>query len=98
MIATNIFHQVLEHALRYPLKQLNTELKNKLTTRELEVLRLAATGLNNKLISEKLYLSIPTIKGHMMSLFSKLNASSRTEAIIIAKRKSNKRRSKCHVE
>lgn len=82
VIANPIFHQVLRHTLRYSSKPLVLEGKDKLTTRELEVLKLAARGLSNKDISQKLNLSLRTVKGYMLDIFSKLHVSSRTEAVI----------------
>ncbi len=52
-----------------------------LSDRELEVLSLAAEGLSNQQIAEKLYVAISTVKKHMGAIFGKLNVSSRTEAI-----------------
>ena len=52
-----------------------------LSRRELEVLHLVAEGLSNKEISERLYLSLATIKGHNRVVFRKLQVQRRTEAI-----------------
>jgi DNA-binding NarL/FixJ family response regulator len=41
------------------------------TVREIEVIRLIKEGLTNKLIAEKLYLSIHTIAAHRKSIFKK---------------------------
>ena len=57
-----------------------------LTARELEVLRLLAEGLPNKSIAQRLGISEHTVKFHMNSLLSKLNAQSRTEAVMRATR------------
>lgn len=54
-----------------------------LTPRELEVLELLAEGLGNKTIAWKLGISEHTVKFHIASLFDKLNASSRAEAVAI---------------
>ena len=53
-----------------------------LTTRELEILNWAARGLSNKELSEKLFISLRTVKAHMTNIFNKLGCSSRTDAII----------------
>lgn len=57
-----------------------------LTPREIEVLQLLATGLGNKAIARQLNISEHTVKFHIRSIFSKLNASSRTEAVTLGMR------------
>jgi NarL family two-component system response regulator YdfI len=58
-----------------------------LTPREIEVLRMIAEGLGNKEIASKLRISDHTVKFHISSIFVKLGASSRTEAVTIGIRK-----------
>jgi DNA-binding NarL/FixJ family response regulator len=58
-----------------------------LTARELDVLRMMAEGAANKTIAWKLSISEHTAKFHVASILSKLNASSRTEAVTIGIRK-----------
>ena len=53
-----------------------------LSQRELEVLKLAAKGMSNRDISEKLCLSARTVQSHLANIFSKLQVGSRTEAIL----------------
>jgi NarL family two-component system response regulator LiaR len=55
-----------------------------LTSREREVLELMAKGLNNSQIAERLVVSRSTARFHVSNVLSKLNASSRTEAVAIA--------------
>ncbi|MDQ6704902.1 MAG: response regulator transcription factor, partial [Acidobacteriota bacterium] len=57
-----------------------------LTTREIEVLRMLSEGLPNKEIAWRLGISEHTVKFHVGSLFAKLNASSRTEAVTLGVR------------
>ena len=54
-----------------------------LTPREIEVLGMLAEGLGNKTIAWRLGISEHTVKFHIASLFAKLNASSRTEAVTV---------------
>lgn len=54
-----------------------------LTKREIEVLQMLALGLGNKEIAKRLIISEHTVKFHMASLMTKLEASSRTEAVIM---------------
>lgn len=57
-----------------------------LTTRELEVLELLAEGLSNKLIAARLGISEHTVKFHVNAILSKLDAETRTEAVVRAAR------------
>lgn len=57
-----------------------------LTPRELEVIRLLAEGLPNKLIADQLGISDHTAKFHVNAILSKLGAHSRTEAVTRAAR------------
>ena len=57
------------------------EIKENLTSRENEILGLAAKGMSNKDIANTLSLSVRTIKAHLTNIFNKMGASSRTEAI-----------------
>lgn len=57
-----------------------------LSPRELEVLRLVARGLPNKLIARKLEISEKTVKAHLTSVFSQLGVSDRTQAALWAQR------------
>ena len=51
-----------------------------LSRREVEVLQLIAQGLSNQEISERLVLSLETVKGHNKKIFGKLQVQRRTEA------------------
>jgi len=53
-----------------------------LSEREAEVLKLVTSGMSNKEIAEKLFLSQRTIKAHLTNIFNKLNVASRSEAIV----------------
>jgi NarL family two-component system response regulator LiaR len=58
------------------------ETGTQLTAREMEILKWASRGLSNKKMSEKLFISLRTVKAHMTNIFNKLGCSSRTDAII----------------
>ncbi len=56
-----------------------------LSPRELEVLQLMAQGLSNREISERLFLALSTVKGHVRIIFDKLQVQRRTEAVARAR-------------
>jgi two-component system, NarL family, response regulator YdfI len=58
----------------------------RLTAREIEILGLIAEGLGNKAIAARLRISGHTVKFHIASIFAKLSAGSRTEAVTIGVR------------
>ncbi|MDD5127211.1 MAG: response regulator transcription factor [Dehalococcoidales bacterium] len=53
----------------------------RLTRREMEVLKLIAKGMTNKDIAKKLGVTDGTVKGYIVEIFAKLNVFSRTEAL-----------------
>lgn len=55
-----------------------------LSEREIEILRRVAAGKSNKLIAVELQIAENTVKAHMRSILSKLEASDRTHAVTIA--------------
>ena len=58
-----------------------------LSGRESEVLTLVADGLSNEQIAEQLFVSQATIKSHLVHIFAKLDADSRTAAVASAVRR-----------
>lgn len=58
-----------------------------LTRRESEVLAMLADGLANKEIAARLHISAHTVKTHVTSLFAKLGADSRAEAVAVGVRR-----------
>jgi DNA-binding NarL/FixJ family response regulator len=77
-----IGQRLLKYAARYPTKPVLLEAGEKLSTRELEILKLTAKGMMNKDIGLSLGLDLRTVKGHLSNIFSKLRVGSRTEAVI----------------
>jgi DNA-binding NarL/FixJ family response regulator len=72
-IPPEIAQQIAEHAA-----------DDGITARELDVLRCVAKGSSNKIIASMLNISEQTVKHHVTSILSKLDASDRTHAVIIA--------------
>ena len=75
--------------LRFSAKGLQAALAHKgdgfgLTSRELEVLALLPKGQKSSQIATELFVSEATIKTHLASIYRKLNAANRTEAVVTA--------------
>ena len=56
----------------------------KLTEREINILKLIMQGYANSQISKKIFISIHTVKAHIGSIIRKLDAKNRTNAVYIA--------------
>lgn len=78
---------LLEPAVTARLLQNIDGAANDLTPRELEVLTLLADGLPNREIAGKLFVTERTVKFHVGSILTKLDAANRTEAARIAARR-----------
>lgn len=66
-------------------KKLDMELVDPLSPREIEILRIVASGASNKEIAEMLFISEGTVKNHLSSILSKLGVRDRMQAILKAK-------------
>ena len=60
------------------------ELYDDLSKRELEVLKVLATGLSNQEIADELFISLKTVKTQVSNIFNKLEVSDRTQETIYA--------------
>jgi DNA-binding NarL/FixJ family response regulator len=76
-----IAHKLLSHVSGYGRNQHDYD---PLTDRELEVLALTGKGYTNKAIGVQLGISDRTVQGHLARIYSKLDAASRTEAVMRA--------------
>ncbi len=81
MVMSEAVTQALATAIRRPQQNPQAELDS-LTARELEILKLIAKGLSNKLIARELDISDGTVKVHVKHLLKKLNLRSRVEAAV----------------
>jgi NarL family two-component system response regulator LiaR len=82
VLSPAIGKRLLELAARYPVKPVLLPAGEKLSTRELQIIKLAAYGMTNKQIASELGLSLRTVKRLLDNIFSILNVSSRTEVVI----------------
>lgn len=57
---------------------------SELTKQEICILELVSEGLINKEIAERLNISVATIKAHLESIYKKLNAHNRVQAVVKA--------------
>ena len=65
-------------------RDMDSEKIEKLTKRELEVLKLLAVGMYNKGVADELHISERTVKKHVSSIFKKIDVSDRTQAAVFA--------------
>ena len=76
------------HILNKMMAQISTDIETlpaeQLTRREMEVLALVGKGYTNKAIGVQLGISDRTVQGHLAHIFNKLQAASRTEAVMRA--------------
>lgn len=83
-VATRVLQEL--HGAKADREQPRSELYlfTELTLRETDVLKLIATGLNNREIADQLVISEYTVKGHVSNILSKLHLADRTQAAVYA--------------
>lgn len=80
-----ILSQALETLVSKPTQPaVPGERRDKLSSREMEVVRCVALGLRNKEVADKLGVSEATVKNHLTSIYAKLGVSDRLELILYA--------------
>jgi NarL family two-component system response regulator LiaR len=82
VLSAPIGERLLKQAARFPTRPVLLDAGEKLSARELEVLKLTARGLSNKDMASALDIKERTVKGHLADIFAKLRVASRTEAVI----------------
>lgn len=89
LLAAAVHADTVDHPAPSPRAALPDELASgpPLTPREIEVLGMLAEGLGNKQIAPRLGITEHTVKYHVASIFAKLGASSRTEAVMVGARR-----------
>jgi DNA-binding NarL/FixJ family response regulator len=66
-------------------RQKEENIPDPLSAREIEILRIVATGASNKEIADQLFISEGTVKNHLSSILSKLGVRDRMQAILKAR-------------
>jgi NarL family two-component system response regulator LiaR len=82
-----IARKVIDRFARPPSEPPEESALDRITDRELQVLKLAAKGMSNRDIASHLDLSIRTVQSHLSTVFSKMRVGSRTEAVVQALQK-----------
>jgi len=88
LLSPSVTRSVIAHFTRSPREQPPPAIET-LTSREMDVFRLIATGLSNAEIGRELFISDTTVKTHVTRLLQKLQVRDRAQAIVVAYR--------CHV-
>lgn len=78
---TRAFHAVLER------DAVDREASQSLTPREIEIVRMVAEGLRNRVIAERLSISEGTVKTHLHNIYEKLGVDGRLELLLCAQQK-----------
>jgi DNA-binding NarL/FixJ family response regulator len=82
VISSPLLKQILKNSYPYPPQPQDSNLGDVLNSRELIILKLLALGMSNRDIANELNFSLQTIKSYSVSLFSKMQVGSRTEAVM----------------
>jgi DNA-binding NarL/FixJ family response regulator len=86
LLSPSVTRRVIQEVTRHQRRPDPSPDLDRLTQRELEVLRLVAEGLSNAEIAARLYLSEATIKTHTSNVLAKLGLRDRVQAVIYAYR------------
>jgi DNA-binding NarL/FixJ family response regulator len=84
LLSPSVTRRVIQEVTRHQRRVPRSPDLDRLTQRELEVLRLLAEGLSNAEIAANLYLSEATVKTHTSNVLSKLGLRDRVQAVIFA--------------
>ena len=85
LLAPAVTRRLVERfAQRRPPTKASVRVADELTARELEVLRLVASGLSNSEIAHELHVSGTTVKTHVARVLMKLGLRDRVQAVVVA--------------
>jgi len=85
-VVTDVLAGIPIKSAKLPFSDLAQDSKIELTPRQAEILGLLCEGLTNKAIARRIHLSEFTVRGHLQAIFSMLAVSSRSKAIVAARR------------
>jgi NarL family two-component system response regulator LiaR len=87
LLSADTLRRIIQHQRTKVVEQRRrADVIHRLTERELEVLALVGGGLDNRMIAEKLCVSVTTVRSHVQHLLAKLGLHSRLEAAVFANR------------
>ncbi|MBV9095154.1 MAG: response regulator transcription factor [Streptosporangiaceae bacterium] len=85
LLSADTLRRIIRHQRMQSVRQRQrADVIQRLTERELEVLSLIGSGLDNRMIAEKLFVSVTTVRSHIQHLLSKLDLHSRVEVAVLA--------------
>jgi DNA-binding NarL/FixJ family response regulator len=82
LLSPEIAHAILDQFPEEPVDVEATDTNGPLTKREKEVLQAVADGRSTTEIGRELFISVKTVKNHLASIYAKLDARDRTQAVI----------------
>ncbi|RUL50467.1 response regulator transcription factor [Lysinibacillus antri] len=80
-LAKEVFQSIHHSQVKDTIEHTSNENAYDLNQQELKVLKFLAQGLSNKAISERMFLSLGTVKNYISNIYSKLNVKNRSSAI-----------------
>jgi two-component system response regulator DevR len=85
LLSADTLRRIIQYQRTEVLRQRQrADVIRRLTERELEVLALVGSGLDNRKIAEKLYVSVTTVRSHVQHVLAKLDLHSRLQAAVLA--------------
>jgi DNA-binding NarL/FixJ family response regulator len=84
LLAPSVTRRVIADYARRPRRRPSEAISARLTEREIDVLRLLATGMTNAEIASTLFLGEGTVKTHVSHLLAKLDLRDRVQAVVFA--------------
>jgi DNA-binding NarL/FixJ family response regulator len=85
LLPTDTLRRIIRRQrIEFSRQRQRSDVIQRLTERELEILALLGAGLDNRSIAERLFVSVTTVRSHVQHLLAKLDLHSRLEAAVLA--------------